>query len=294
MEVLGERPNAPQATGRARPRAAEVVQPRSSLYACAMPVRGRRAAPSPATTPVFILIRDRLTPLLELVGWLERTGFERIHLLDNDSAYKPLLEYLAVTPHDVVRLGRNVGKHALWLDPRLGRIAGRRPLVYTDPDVVPVPECPPDALDRFVDLLSRHRDVTKVGFGLRIDDLPDHYRFKEDVLAWERQFWADELEVEPGVYRAPIDTTFALYRRWIPRPPPIDALRTGFPYVAQHTTWYIDSAAPPEEERFYEARLARGTDDSPGTSSWTGERLPEGLVRSIARLRGTQNEHPPP
>lgn len=253
-----------------------------------MRVLRRRLDPSPATTPVFVLSRDRLEPLRELVGWLERAGFEEIHVVDNESAYPPLLEYLEASPHHVVRLGRNIGKHALWLDARFEKLVARRPFVYTDPDVVPVRECPSDALARFADLLSRHRDVTKVGFGLLIDDLPDNYRFKQQVLAWESQFWAAQLQVEAGAYRAPIDTTFALYRRWVPRPPPIDALRTGPPYVARHTTWYLDSSAPTEEERFYASRLARGTDESPGTSSWTGETLPEGLLRSIESLAGEE------
>ena len=243
--------------------------------------------PAPATTPVFILCRDRLTPLQELVGWLESAGFEEIRLLDNDSAYPPMVEYLAASPHEVMSLGRNVGKHALWLDRRFDRLIDRRPFVYTDPDVVPDADCPRDVLDRFVELLARHRDVRKVGFGLRIDDLPSHYRFQEQVIAWESQFWADTLQVEPGAYRAAIDTTFALYRRWESPPPSLDAIRTGFPYVARHTTWYTDSSAPGEEELFYQARLERGTADSPGTSTWSGDEPPGGLLDSIERLRNS-------
>ena len=29
----------------------------------------------------------------------------------------------------------------------------------------------------------------KAGFGLRIDDLPDHYRLKQEVIVWESRFW---------------------------------------------------------------------------------------------------------
>jgi hypothetical protein len=236
-------------------------------------------------TPVLILCRDRVESLRELVSWLERAGLERVVLVDNDSSYEPLLDYLDRTPHEVVRLGRNVGKHAVWVERRLGRMLGRRPFVLTDPDVVPVPECPLDAVDRFGALLARHGDVVKVGFGLRIDDLPARYRFRREVIEWESQFWRPEIEIEPGVYRCAIDTTFALYRRWSSKPPPLDALRTGFPYVARHTTWYVDSASPPEEEAYYTARLARGTAESPGTSTWSGEELPGGLRASLERLR---------
>ena len=67
-----------------------------------------------------------------------------------------------------------------------------------------------DALAFFRRLLDRYSDHAKVGFGLKIADLPKHYRFSRDVRNWEGQFWARE--VEPGVYDAPIDTTFALHR----------------------------------------------------------------------------------
>ena len=60
--------------------------------------------------PIIINCRDRLGSLVELVDYLERAGQDRIYLLDNDSAYPPLLEYLAHSPHEVVRLGRNAGR----------------------------------------------------------------------------------------------------------------------------------------------------------------------------------------
>ena len=43
--------------------------------------------------PVYIICRDRVTPLKELVSWLEKTGEADIHLIDNDSTYPQLLEY---------------------------------------------------------------------------------------------------------------------------------------------------------------------------------------------------------
>ena len=64
--------------------------------------------------PVFINCRDRLAPLRDLIAWLERAGCDEIYLLDNDSAFEPLLDYYRETPHTVIRLGENVGKWALW------------------------------------------------------------------------------------------------------------------------------------------------------------------------------------
>lgn len=155
--------------------------------------------------PVFVNCRDRVTTLVELVSWLERAGCEEIHLLDNDSTYEPLLEFYRQTPHSVVRLGENYGRLALFEAPGVLARAGGKGFVYTDPDVVPAPDCPLDALDHLDELLARYPTVSKVGFGLRVD-VPDHYAHKEAVVTWEQQFWQRELE--PGAYHAPIDTTF--------------------------------------------------------------------------------------
>jgi hypothetical protein len=40
---------------------------------------------STVTTPIIIIVRDRLKPLALLVDWLERAGAQRLVLLDNDS-----------------------------------------------------------------------------------------------------------------------------------------------------------------------------------------------------------------
>ncbi len=202
-----------------------------------------------ADVPVLIPVRDRVTPLRQLVDWLEGAGHQELWLIDNASTYPPLLDYLASTAHDVVRLDRNLGHLSPWLSGTAPRVAHGRHLVISDPDVVPDPGCPPDAVARFRELLDRHPDVDKVGFGLRIDDLPSSYPLAGDVREWELRFWRDE--VEPGVFRADIDTTFALYRPLDRRHDESRALRTGPPYVARHLPWYLDADDLSAEDRYY-------------------------------------------
>lgn len=158
--------------------------------------------------PIFINCRDRVEPLRRLVAWLEAHGCDEIYLLDNDSAYEPLLRYYETTPHAVVNLGENFGKFSLWDAPGAYDLTAHRRFVYTDPDVLPVAECPADVFTRLSTLLDRYPGVNKVGLGLRIDDLPHHYPHRDAVLDWERVYW--EWPVEANVYFAPIDTTFAL------------------------------------------------------------------------------------
>ncbi len=103
----------------------------------------------PQQYPVFIPIRDRLSCLLELLAWLEAAGQREIWLIDNDSTYAPLLQFLEGTQHHVVRTGRNMGHRSPWLSGTVQRQAHGRYFIVTDPDVVPDPGCPPDVLQLF-------------------------------------------------------------------------------------------------------------------------------------------------
>ena len=228
--------------------------------------------------PVFVNCRDRLTPLRALVDWLERAGCEEIYLLDNDSAYEPLLEWYEQTPHTVVRLGHNYRKRALWSAPGAFELTRNRRFVYTDPDIVPVEECPLDAIERFSTLLDRFPGVNKAGFGLKLDDIPDHYRHKQAVLLWEGQAW--QLPAGDGAYLAAIDSTFALYREGAGIRP-ADAIRTGPPYLARHTDWYLDLDDLSDEDAFYRARG--------NPRHWAALELPDWLAQETERLR----ERPP-
>jgi len=184
---------------------------------------------------------------------LAAAGHERIILLDNASTYPPLLEwYKRDCPHTVVRLGRNLGKLALWkagLEPS-------EPFVYTDPDVVPTEDCPPDLVERLAHLLARH-PVPKVGPGLFLDDVPPSLR----SLSWERGPQINGREIEPGARLSLIDTTFALYRPGIRFN--LEAIRTDHPYQARHLSWYREKN-PTDEDRFYLQHAIAG----PEGSSW--------------------------
>lgn len=225
--------------------------------------------------PVFVIVRDRLGVLRELVTWLERADVGEIWLVDNNSTYPPLVEYLELSPHSVVRTGRNLGHRAPWLSGTVQRVAHGRHFVVTDPDVVPDVDCPLDAVDYFRELLDRHPDVDKVGFGLRIDDIPDAYPLAEQARAWEARFWTDE--IEHGVFRADIDTTFALYRPLDRRHEEDRALRTGSPYVARHHPWYLDPSSLPDDERYYRAHADMSI------SNWDNDALPRWKQRWLRR-----------
>lgn len=204
--------------------------------------------------PIFITTRDRLTDLRLLVEWLERAGHERITLIDNASTWEPLQEYLLACPHEVHFLHENHGSQALWQ----AGLAPEERFVLTDPDILPTEDCPVDAVDRLAELLDCHQ-AQKAGLGLMLDDVPSD----TPSLDWERSLVSPERELEPGVFRSLVDTTFALYERGAAFG--LEALRTGAPYRARHLAWYRRLEDLDEEHRYYLAHALRGPG---GTTSW--------------------------
>ncbi len=204
--------------------------------------------------PVFIVNRNRLHAMRQLVHWLLAAGTRRVVILDNASNYAPLLDWYKALPAGVnaLLLPDNHGPYVLWQQ-GVHRVLDT-PYVLTDSDIVPAPFCPADLIGALLAQLQRFPDAKKVGPALRIDNLPHHYGEVDTVRKWESQFW--EHPVAPGVFAAPIDTTFALYAPRAEFSNEPCNLRLGHPYIAEHTPWYVDEAAPDEEERHYRANTS--------------------------------------
>lgn len=197
--------------------------------------------------PVFIICRDRFKPLKQLVKWIEEEGLTNIIFIDNDSTYPPLVEYLKNTKYEVLWLRKNVGHTSPWSAHIINAYSKGREFIVTDPDVIPTKESH-GAIKRFVELFNKYPGFTKIGLGLKIDDLPSHYKLRDSVITWESQFWNHELEKD--IFIADTDTTFAMYRantQYCIAP----ALRTGGKFVAQHEPWYQNSDQPDEELLYY-------------------------------------------
>src|SRR5207244_1438296 len=151
-------------------------------------------------------------------------------------------------------------------------------------DVVPIEECPLDAIDYFAEVLERFPRHLKAGFGLKIDDIPDAYPLKQEVLLVERYNW--EKRLGPRLYEGFIDTTFALYRE----PAEFDftpAVRTGSPYIARHWTWYLDPEDLPPDERHYRDHSTRVPWYSRDTVALKLDRL----VSALQDREGLKGDH---
>lgn len=218
--------------------------------------------------PIYIISFNRLSYLKSLVSWLEKAGCANIHIVDNASTYPPLLDYLAQTKHTVHRMEKNYGHTVLFDAPEFKDVVDNQYFVLSDPDILPVEDCPSDFMRFLYGVLERFPNVTKAGISLKLDDLPDHYALKETVIKWESAFYKKALKgTSPALYKAPIDTTFALYRprkEW--KKGFAEAIRTGFPYQARHLPWYKDLNKLTEEDRFYNA-------SDTGAGNWNGTKI---------------------
>lgn len=208
--------------------------------------------------PIIINNFNRLEWLQKQIDWLFRVGHTNIHIIDNLSTYPPLLKYYQKVPATVYRLDKNVGHEALWRTHIFQRL-GQGYYVYTDPDVLPTKETPDDFLHYFFKTLERFPHMDKIGFGLKTDDIPDHYPMKKEVINWESSLLQQELE--PGLFHSKIDTTFALYRpgamfqRWD------TTIRCGAPYQLMHMPWYENHLQLNEESEYYKRNMS-------SSSSW--------------------------
>lgn len=218
--------------------------------------RGYSINKNPQLTPIIVNNFNRLSYLSRVIDSLRNRGYENLYVIDNNSTYEPLLDYYRESRLRVFYLNENVGYLALWRTPIYKNFTHSY-YAYTDSDIEPAEDCPADFVTYFKQVLDRRADVAKVGFGLKIDDLPEHYSLRTEVIRHEMQFHMRS--VEPDLYDSPIDTTMALYRPkamggwWLP------AIRTSEPYVARHLPWYADSANPTAEERYYQATSTAST-----------------------------------
>ena len=169
----------------------------------------------------------------------------------------------------MTRLAENAGHLAIWRHNLLDRLGIHTEYVYTDPDVVPIEACPRDLVGMLQSILDDNPTIATAGVCLRLDDLPDTYRYKAQAIAWEQQFWLNP--AAPGLFHAPIDTTLALYRPQAGHSHGLPTIRTGWPYLAAHEGWYLNHLRPSEEDLFYQSAVAAGT------SHWSTAAVPAWL-----------------
>jgi hypothetical protein len=123
-------------------------------------------------------------------------------------------------------------------------VCSAAPFCVTDPDLILNPEMPEDFVAQLVALTER-LSIGKAGLALDIaerstmrqeDFLIGEHPWK--IWDWEKQFWQDQLDPLPSgdqVFRANIDTTFAVYnKRFFDRSDPLKAVRAAGRFTCKH------------------------------------------------------------
>lgn len=203
--------------------------------------------------PIFINSYNRLECLKKQINQFERLELSNLIIIDNASTYPPLLAYLdeLSKKYTVRYLTKNLGCYALWRSNILDSKVYPSYYVYTDPDIIPIDECPKDVITYLVSILEKYPGVRKAGLGLRIDNLPDTSIGKA-AREYEEKYW--NLPIGNNLYKAPIDTTFSVYRPNSHIGHQV-GIRTGYPYLAEHTTWYEDFDNLGEDLQYYRKEL---------------------------------------
>ena len=202
------------------------------------------------TIPIIIISFNQFTYLKKLIEFLHDKGYRNIIIIDNNSNYKPLLKFFSEIDKSVKihRLHTNYGHRVFWKRQDIFSKYTHGYYVITDPDVIPIEACPGDFILKFRKILDRNPQIDKVGFSLKIDNIPDYNPNKPKILEWENKYW--KKTTKQGNYVAAIDTTFALYR---PGNGFISykGIRTKYPYLANHFGWNIDPKNLSEEQKYY-------------------------------------------
>jgi hypothetical protein len=215
-----------------------------------------------AGMPVVVPVFENPTFARMMVDQLRGVGFSDIILADNDSRSSEMqacLEDLAPRVH-VERLGENIGPRRVLKTPR---ITSRLPRFFaaTDPDIGFNPALPTDFVAVLKAAVSGF-DVGKAGFALdisnRADLLDTRFEMKGKwfhIWEHEQKFWTgfagDAASGDP-VFRAGLDTTFAVYdRKRFRKRHFLEAVRVGGRFTAQHLPWLRAFRLDPAERQRY-------------------------------------------
>lgn len=236
----------------------------------------------------FIIVRDRAVYARRCMHALLVAGLEVV-IVDQGSTWPDAVAWLEHLERMHVTVLRRGGGHprGIWDWAPFREARGDERYIVTDPDVLPAEHCPLDWPERLSWVLDEFPSAPKAGLGLRTDNIPDWYGRRDQVISWERQFW--QHMVADGVWQAGIDTTLALYREGSGFA--IEgALRTGFPYTADHLAWHENLDYLTEETRYYYEHAEPGITHwaARGHSNWGNLQEPADAdaVREADGVRG--------
>lgn len=219
--------------------------------------------------PIFIIVHDRVTVLDRSVTSYINYIKTPIKIIFHDvaSTYGPCLEYLEQKKkegYDVYR--SEINNHLSVMDTVRKYMNEHKDCEYfvlTDPDVE-LDNVNGDILEFFKYVSKKYNNKYVVGPVLRVDDLPDFYPRKKNVLERRaihyRNRSTPSITYNNNTYKticAEIDTTFQLVH--------VSLLSSKFPrggyacyapYQARHLDWYLDPNNLTDDQVYYSAHAS--------------------------------------
>jgi hypothetical protein len=215
--------------------------------------------------PVIIPAFNNPTYVRGIVDQLLRFPQLSPVVLDNGSTYGPAFDLYrsyraAMARVSVFMLGQNCGPRATWQDAGFLHLLPQH-FCITDPDLSLNPHLPDDFVATLIRITDAYQ-IGKAGFALSLSDadqmLDTPFRHAEGWFRiWESEakHWSapiSDTRFAAPLYRAHIDTTFAVYNQaWFDPVRPFEAIRVAGRFTARHLPWYRDNGLPAEEEAHY-------------------------------------------
>lgn len=204
--------------------------------------------------PLIIPNFNQITYLINLINWWKwYVDDPKVFVLDNGSTEKNVTSWLGdlemmFPGTTLLEYKENdcVGNLRHFLS-STNQIQDYEYYVISDPDIMPLPSTPPNFLEIFKHAIDNY-GFHHVGFGLMTDDIPEWFEGRANMLHDEKSLLNNPTAIEfngkrYSGYKAPIDTTFALYRKsnggWSnPQSPEAwsNSLRL---FQAYHLPWYL-------------------------------------------------------
>ena len=185
-------------------------------------------------------------------------------ILDNNSDEKNLLRFYNNNKNKnffLIKLFNNYGHNVIYkkfIYKNLPQI-----FAYTDPDISLNKKLKKGFLF-FLKSLTEKYKIHKAGFAIDINSVKKiklriGYRNKNkqitskyvDLKKYEKDYWQILLQKNPNVYKAKIDTTFAVYNKKYKKNDRFDGVRVANQYTCKHLPWEKKNKEPISELNYY-------------------------------------------
>lgn len=219
--------------------------------------------------PLIIPVFNQLTYLRNLINWWWWYNGQTspIFIVDNGSTYGPLDDFYDELANNnssisVFHFSENdfIPNMKFFLSDVFPAQGNFDYYVISDPDIMPHPNTPMNFLEIWKNYIENH-SFHHVGFNLITSDIPDYFNDRAMVTGNEAEFTnAGRRVVMHGShsgYKAPIDTTFAMYSTrnggWPSSNSGKDWDNSLRLFEAFHLGWYIDGEKlNPEMKNYFE------------------------------------------